>query len=443
MEFIRSINSAQLNSLIQSASERVILAIPGLFCENQKVIESKFLSGFKNIKVILNCNETIIRQGYGDIESIGKLREIGVPIYDQPQNLVSFVIVDKKGFFLFPQSRIFLADSHQFQNAIEMDPVTLEQIIGLFFPPNPSEKAQFQDKLANAVILSSQRVNKIDEILKDGVKIKVSILSDQNFNIVKKAIDSNKPIHPDLKRQLEYYTTNFLWIDLKFKGANISTKTISVPKHVIPINSEDLRKKLTSSLKLFENVEESTWYYKLKDINEDVNALRKKYLHPIKEKGGMNIISKVDFAGFLLEYKSSQQLIEKTTIEVTQKINDGIESTKSKFRDALREYYDKNPTDEMKLAPSYRRQILESFIQSKVKSIDFPEADELLSNFSLNYHSYELTTEDFRNLKLIEELKSKNILSEDDVKDLKNTGIGFQSKQTERTLFDPDNSIPD
>ncbi len=140
MNFIKSLNSNQLNELIKSASERVILALPGIFKENMEVINSKYSSGFKNIKIVLNCSEKIIRQGYGEIEAIQKLKENSVPVFDQPENLVSFVIVDNKGYFLFPQSRIFLEDSHNVKNAIEMDPFSMEQIIGLFFPPTQEEK---------------------------------------------------------------------------------------------------------------------------------------------------------------------------------------------------------------------------------------------------------------------------------------------------------------
>ena len=151
MNFIKSINSSQLNDLIISATERVILALPGLFKENAEAIVSKYLNGFKNIKVILNCSEKLIRQGYGEIVAIQKLKNTGVPIFDQPENLVSFIISDNKGYFIFPQSRIFLEDSHNVQNAIEMDPFSLEQIIGLFFPPSQVEKKQFEDKMKKII----------------------------------------------------------------------------------------------------------------------------------------------------------------------------------------------------------------------------------------------------------------------------------------------------
>jgi hypothetical protein len=263
MSFIKSINTFLINDLIKSGSQRIFLSMPGLFLETVKVVIDKFQSGFKNIKVIINCSEKIIRQGYGEIEAVQKLRDAGVPVFDQSDNLVSFIIVDDTGYFLFPQSRIFLEESHNVRNAIEMDPFSMEQLIGIFFPPEPGEQKQFEDKLSNALILSSQRINKIDDILGEAKNLHVSPLEDKKFNPVREAIEKNPPMHPDLKRELEYYTTYLLWIEMKFKGANISKKTITIPKHVLPINSEDLRKRLSSQLKLFENVENTMWYYKL------------------------------------------------------------------------------------------------------------------------------------------------------------------------------------
>ncbi len=280
------------------------------------------------------------------------------------------------------------------------------------------------------MILSSQRVQNINEILKDGERIKVSLLNDQKFDPVKKAIESNRPIHPDLKRALDYYTTNYLWIDLKFVGANFSNKTITIPKHVLPIDSEDLRKKLTSNLKLFEDFENSSWYIKLKMININIAALRKKYLHPIKEKDGMNIISKTNFNLFKKEFESIQINIDKTISEVKQKINTEIENTTAKFQQVLRDYYKKNPTKELKSSPpSSKKEDLETLVSYKVKSIGFPAGDDLLNKFSLSYQEYELAEKDLDNEKLITELIDKKIISPENGLSLKNSFKGYKEKK--------------
>ncbi|MFZ5431895.1 MAG: hypothetical protein ACOZDD_16860 [Bacteroidota bacterium] len=433
MGFIKNIDSAQLNQILSGASQRIILALPGIFVKTANEIIKKYQAGFSNIKVIINCSENIIRQGYGEISAIDELKKAGVPIYNQPDNLVSFVVVDNQGYFLFPQSRIFLEESHHVNNAIPMDPFSLEQLIGIFFPPVKGDEKQFEDKLSNALILSSERIKDTGAILKESAKLKVKPLDEKTYNPVKTAIQANPPTHPDLKRELEYYTTNFLWIELKFKGANISTKTISIPKHVLPINSEDLRRKISSQLKLFENIESTTWYFKLKSISNEVNLLRKKYLNPIKAKDGKNIAKKSNLSKFREEIESIQEKILSTTNEVEKRISDEITKTKDRFTIVLSEHFKKNPTEELKNTPSKdRNRVREDFVNYLVSNIQFPEANELLSSFSLSFQEFELTEQDLNNEKLIEELKEKGIL-----KDKSNEKLGSFGKAYHQTsLFD-------
>jgi hypothetical protein len=428
MSFIQSLDSYELNNLIRAAKERIVLALPGLFAENGTAILAKFGTGFKKIKVIVNCSEKLIRQGYGDIETIQKLKEAGVPVFDQPDNLVSFVICDNKGYFLFPQSRIFLEDSHNVRNAIEMDPFSLEKIIGLFFPPNLFERKEFEDKLNNAVILSSQRVQNIDEILSDASIIQVSPLDDQKFNPVKKAIESNPPVHPDIKRKLEYYTTNFLWVKMEFNGANISSKTINIPPHVLPIDSDELRKKLTANIKLFENIQSCPWYYKLKKINTDEKNLRKKYLHPIREKNGMNIISKLVLEAFITDLKLIQQNILNTKLSIKTTIDEEIENAKSKLKTVLFDFYKLNFQKYFhRYASDHDDPFITSYVDDLIGEIHFFDAEELFSKFSLEYHDFELTYNDLGNTKLLNELREKKILNDKKVNSLDNRGNAFKT----------------
>jgi hypothetical protein len=269
----------------------------------------------------------------------------------------------------------------------------------------------------------------MDDILNESKILQVAPLDEKKFIPIKESIEKNPPMHPDLKRKLEYYTTYFLWIEMKFRGANISKKTITVPRHVLPINSDDLRKKLSAQLKLFENIESAIWYYKLKKINDDVNNLRKKYLTPVKAKDGKNIILKNNLLKFNEEFDSINQNIAKVTSEVKQKIKEEIDATKERFHKVLTEFYLANPNDEMKKIPrGEKKATIGEFVTQLVRNVDFPEAEELLEGFSLSKQEFELTEHDLSNKTLIKELVDKGILNDKDAKQLGKWGKGFQGK---------------
>lgn len=77
MSFIRNNNSAQLNQILSGASQRIILALQGIFIKTANEIIKKYPAGFINIKVIISCSENIIRQGYGEISAIDELKKAG------------------------------------------------------------------------------------------------------------------------------------------------------------------------------------------------------------------------------------------------------------------------------------------------------------------------------------------------------------------------------
>lgn len=373
MDFITSIDSVRLDDMIQSAKNRIILSAPGIFQEVANSIEKKYQSGLKNIKLIINCSEQTIRQGFGEISVLTRLKNIGISTYHKPENFVSFIITDDSGYFLFPQSRIFLEDDHKVKNAIAIDPFSLEQLIAIFFPPRPSEKKELENKLSNALIISSERINNIDQILEESINHKAVPLNDLVLNTVKIAIETNPPLHPDLKRQLEYYNTNFLWIDLKFKGSKISSKTITIPKHILPIDSNELRNKLTSHLKLFENAD-TTWFYKLKKITNEVTRIRKKFLTPIKWKDGKNIILKSNYQDFNKHIETLKSEISNVKSEVEKKLTEEIINTKQRFIEILVDYYKAHPTKELEsISENEIDNETKTFVEYKVDTINFPE----------------------------------------------------------------------
>jgi hypothetical protein len=162
-----------------------------------------------------------------------------------------------------------------------------------------------------------------------------------------------------------------------------------------------------------------------------VNNLRKKYLTPVKAKDGKNIILKANLLSFNKEFDEINQNITKVTDEVKQKISDEIEATKKKFQKILIDYYNVHPTEDLKKIPrAEKKEATENFVMNVVESVDFPEAEELLSGFSLNKQEFELIDHDLNNEKLIDELIEKNILNDKDAKRLGKRGKGYQATQT-------------
>jgi len=162
--FIERLDSTIFGRLINDATNKIFISIPNVHPEVAKeLLEAK--QRFSNIKIVVDCSENSFRNGYGDAESIESLKAAGIDIFESQKNRVSFIICDEKGYFIFPESRIFAHDDVG-NNAVKMDPITQLHLISYFFSSeNTTEiKEQIQKELSES---SKNIVKYLDETIND------------------------------------------------------------------------------------------------------------------------------------------------------------------------------------------------------------------------------------------------------------------------------------
>jgi hypothetical protein len=131
MNFISKIDYQQLITIAFDAKDRLLISLPGI---DDTLAEA--LLAVKHdveIKVVIDNSEDSIRNGYGEIDAIEKLRNRNISVRECSGNLVSFIIADEDGYFLFPQSRIFAAEPSG-PNAVSIDPITVQLLALNYFP---------------------------------------------------------------------------------------------------------------------------------------------------------------------------------------------------------------------------------------------------------------------------------------------------------------------
>ena len=107
---------------IQEVFEHVTKTFPELLHPNSNEI---------SIKVLIDNSEESIRNGFGEVAGIEKLIKNKIEIFQSDGNLISFIISDDIGYFLFPQSKIFL-EKAKGTNAFKLDPVTIQLLVQNF-----------------------------------------------------------------------------------------------------------------------------------------------------------------------------------------------------------------------------------------------------------------------------------------------------------------------
>jgi len=427
-EVITSFDYQRLVRLILSVRRRVFYCTPGIHEEIASALEEAARKGL-DVKIILDPSEDNFRNGFGEIKSIFLLRDAGISIFEHSNNMVSFLICDQTGYFIFPQSRIF-AEEGTGPNAIRMEPLTLSRIISHYFPPQSElAKKEFQDELIDAYAETKTAFKKTaSESQSLEKKIVLQPLDSVKLAKVDRNLELTPPVHPDLKRQINTYTAKLQFLELKFEGSNFHVAKVRLPENVLPFKDPELKKMIDTRLKLFENLDNDPALEKLLGLKSNVEAFRKKYLThvPSRGKSVFRIEHKQEILTHLKRFEEQRQ-------ESTENLNEALErqilDTKEKLKMELVEFYNNNPPQSLSnYSEGMKQRKIDDLAQKNVSEVKFPEVSGMIERIRLTYNFYDITFEDFKEAKFLEELADREIIKKNEMADIVTIKNAFEAK---------------
>jgi hypothetical protein len=432
MAFVQTLFWKTVVDLISTAKNITYVALPSIDEELSDLLVSLKRDRNVVIKVCVDNSEDAIRNGYGEAKGIDNLINNEIILKESKGNRVSFIIIDSKGFVLFPESRIFSAHPTG-PNAIELDAFTISRLIAYYFPPeNIFEKEQLQERFESSFEAQKTWLNKINSEIEDqkGRNITTDFREDA-YAKTKEALTKIPPIEPDLQRRIKTYTAKVQFVELKFSGINLQARTINIPKDAIPINNAELKNLLLTKMKLFQNMGADKGFAVFGQLKKKVEVLREDYLKPITCREGKSLIQvemKEAFKGRLQKIKQEIQDINKQLPDI---LETATLQTKDLIKAELLNFFRLNQPDEIKQYndSTVRERKLIEFVDRIVYRIPFPKTKKLIEKISLNDYYYDLTFQDFSDDKLIQELQKKDIMKDEDFKGIVEMKNAFAEKR--------------
>ena len=281
MTFIDSINWHSLFNKINIAENNIYIVLPGIDDVLAELLIRLKKEKPLSINVCVDNSEDAIRNGYGEANGIDKLLENDITVKESIGNRISFVIVDDNGFILFPESRIF-TDDPVGPNAMALDAFNCTRLIAHFFPPeNILEKERLQQRFDESFEHQRNWIENLASEVSEGTTPTTEALDTQRFKAIQQALVKNPPIAPDLQRQIKTYNAKVQFVELKFSGINLQSRTISIPTDAIPINNKELKKILQTKMKLFQDIEGNKDFAIFGELKRKVEILRDDYLNQL------------------------------------------------------------------------------------------------------------------------------------------------------------------
>lgn len=416
MKLIETITFNEICDLIDKAESHLYISLPSI----DEEIACALIEFDKSdiTQIVIDNSEEVIRNGFGEQKGLDLLRGGNFKILQSDGNLISFIISDNTGYFIFPQSKIFLEKATG-ANAFKLDPVTIQLLIQNFFPSeNLIDEATFS-QVASIGDSIKHFETAFNEIRENGTEASISQFDNEKYTAIQKNLKVNPPLSPNLQRQINTYTAKIQFVELKFTGGNLENKIAQLPKKAIPINSDELKNLLLTRIKMFQDISKDSNYKKFQEFKDKIEKLRKDFLIPITCRPSKSIIKMERKESFLRELEKLKDESKKMTKVLTTTLEEGKLNTIDLLRKELETFFKTNEPQELKDIDVDRADIKErkqtEIINSIVSSVKFPEVSDLIESISLSELFYDLTWNDFKDEKLHKEFLEKKVMIEDEI----------------------------
>jgi len=419
--YLSKIGFGKLNEIVFSAKKGIYFSYPSIHPEIADLFQSILERNNElDIKVVIDQSEKKIRNGYGNIDAINKLIDLGVELYHVDNNLISFIIVDDIGYYLFPESRLFEEDGKSL-NAVKLTKLDILKIIKHFF----SNETLTDEEIANVTADTHQELKEdLEKLNSNKRELLVKNIDKEKLEETRKNIERDPVKSPDLERQIKVYKAKIQYLELNFSGVNFNVRKIDIPVETLPINDENLRRILETKVKLFENIQVDSALWELKWIKRKVDLLRKKYTKPLSNRK-----KRVVYVNAKNELQEEIKKLVKKVDELKEKSEElfkvEIEKGKNSLSNTLKDY--------LKIAenrPSHLKpEQINDYVEYVLDQIEFPSPAEFKDQIALNYHFYDFTWEDLQSEEILKELKSKGIIEKEDYDEIVRIRDAFETEK--------------
>lgn len=422
-ELIKHIGYKEIVDIISKTKDNLIISLPNIYLEiADSIIE--YSKNISKVRVIIDNSEDNFRNGFGDYKDVEKLRKKKIDIYEIKGNMVSFIIADNTGYFLFPQSRIFSSGEDTSSNAVLMDDFILLNIKSYFFPPESDKEKEVH--INEIIETKSNHDKKMEFALKllDGSLIREYLpakFDSNNFEEVKKSLINNPPDHPDFKRKIQTYIAKIQFVELTFTGINFHINEVKIPSSLLPYKNEEIKKKFHTKMKLFENVVEKKEYKNFMKIKDEYESFRNNYLKPITCREKKSILEVKRKKEFITELEELKKKLTENNNTIKLLLQEELLNSIKSIKDELINFLNENPPDKFNEYKSNVKLFEDSVIievEKLVSSIKFPDPNNIFNKMEIKHNIYDLTYEDFRDKNLLEEFIEREIMKKNEIKEI-------------------------
>lgn len=390
------LSSTRIAEMIRSAKHSVCYAGPGIQTEPaDSMVKVAERLGPEMLTVCIDFDERVMRMGYGDIDAVRRLREVGVIVNHSPGLRSALLTVDGDGYIYTPTALYLEAES---ENDCALNALRLshEQAVEAQARLSPVAK-----EIAVAMATTSEKKRRIAELPLQVDSIQVR---NERFNQVDNNLKTAPPVKFDIARQVQVFQPYIQYVELSLSGAAIQRHRLAIPPSILKLGgSTDLEGRLRTTFELIERNSKLS----SKALENQLNEIRK-YLTPSLGKVHGRVVLKSVKPYLNKRLKEFREKLDVYKENVKEKLQQHLDSSQQQIVDYYLPIAIKTPPDALigqSLNGKPSDEDVGQWLNSELERC-FPKAESLIKEIKLEVRFKDVTFETLNQMDFLNSIKN-------------------------------------
>lgn len=359
---------------VAKAKTRIVFAAPSISEALAIAISTQVeLNPQLRVDVILDVAAETLRLGYGELGALKHLTDRSIDIRCAPGLKIGVLAIDTRSFVFAPTAKIIHDPETNSPNAINIDPTMTEWLLHAMIPKDmiverakkeispfgdegatdadqPGEPPIGEDSLDDEIIDFDPIIDpKAESAFATDAwtepEIGGQLFSEDDMEELAENIERRPPKEFDHEREILVYNGYLRFVDTKFTGGRLSSRTIQLPTNILSVAKEGPEMiEIKASCKLFETAGVMP---EVVAFEQRVDETRRQYTRSLGHDLGRVVLIK-DVMAFDKAVEGLKGELVGIRESAVSRISCAIKRRKKRLKKILFPLLSKNPTDELK-----------------------------------------------------------------------------------------------
>ena len=410
--FFCHLSTKGLARMMEEARELVCYSAPGIEREPAEALVrlSQRLAPEKLI-VCIDCDERVLRMGYGDLEAVKLLREAGIEVNHFPKLRSAMCIVDEEGYSFTPTARYLEAElGVESCNAIRLSPGQVSEALKEFHEFMRSKTATVSGNIPpqEVILIAGSELEEalpVPEAPSSEATVSLTAVDERQLGKIAHSFQMAPPVQFDLARQVRVYESYIQYVELKLTGASFQRQRISIPDSLQQLGKgKDLDGRLKTTFALIEKESNLSSH----ELEKELVEIRKIFTRSLGKYEGSVLLK-----CWKRDIEERLDALREKLKNHKEAVKKGLEESIGKAVDQVSEYYlpivKADTPDKLKggfLKGDISDEGMLNWIKSEVKK-KCPNVKQIVDSMRLEVHYKDITYETLKNPEFIKKIRKE------------------------------------